>query len=323
MAFFIFVVSTTQFKLRGVFQKHLQSQSEYPKALNFFEGLLRDQGQCRLEEEYPLVFNSNLFSSLYIVEDGEDLLAGLGTLERQVEIDKDQYARALFIGSVVTHPKSRRQGHQRLLFNLIEETAEQKEIDFLVLWSNQVEFYEKLGFQLGGLQASWFIDHKSAFGSDPAKAKVDSTRNIPWRSDFFRSFAMKHMVVSRSEEEMKKLWMIPKMTAAYTQNAYALIGKGEDFQGVCHEWAGPGDEVIECLKAFAQHSSIGSYRVLSPGIVHNPDEMKVIAALDEASSEQRLEYLGLIKTLSSRLNQEGFNPESMKYPFFIWGLDSI
>jgi thiosulfate reductase cytochrome b subunit len=51
----------------------------------------------------------------------------------------------MFVGSVVTDPEFRNRGFQRTLFNSAEEVAERLGIDVIVLWSNQLEFYQKLG----------------------------------------------------------------------------------------------------------------------------------------------------------------------------------
>ncbi len=304
-----------------MFPQPLQSQSDYSEALLFFEKLLREGTQCRLEDEYPLVFREDRFNRLFLMRQNGELQSGLACLERVIDVRPGQKAKALFVGSVVTDPKARRQGYQRQLFHSLEEYAEKWQIDFIVLWSNQVDFYEKLGFSLGGLQASWFIDHRAAFGAEPSRAKICLSKEIEFRREYFDSFDSKILRVGRTFDEMKLLWKIPSMTVAYTDRAYALIGKGEDFHGVCHEWAGPAAEVIECFKALSQQ--YGQLRILSPGVANHPDEIEVMNSLETAASDSRLEYLGLFKLMSPDFKIEGFNPETLDYPFFIWGLDSI
>src|SRR5690606_33046944 len=115
-----------------------------------------------------------------------------------------------------------RQGFQRQLFMALEEYAEQEKCDFLVLWSNQIEFYAKLGFFLGGLQASWFVEHRAAFGPQESKAVVLDSANFEMKDSHFESFHRKRCRVHRSYEEMKQLMKIPKMKIAYTAQAYAL-----------------------------------------------------------------------------------------------------
>jgi hypothetical protein len=147
------------------------------------------------------------------------------------------------------------------------------------------------------------------------------TSEVEFTEKLFKAFDLKRFRVRRSFEEMRLLWNIPQMRVATTENAYALYGKGEDFQNVIHEWAGPGDEVLACFEAIRRMNP--QVKILSPGVLHTQEEREVIHGLELASFESRLEYLGLFKVISNRLDAAGLSPEDLRYPFFIWGLDSI
>jgi hypothetical protein len=120
---------------------------------------------------------------------------------------------------------------------------------------------------------------------------------------------------------MERLWKIPKTLVARTENAYALVGKGEDFAGACHEWAGPAQEVFACFDRL--RTEVPGLKILTPGYVEDPDELSVIRKLESTGFDNRLEYLGLFKSTGTRYVIEDLKPESLKLPFFIWGLDSI
>ncbi|MDB5038223.1 MAG: putative acetyltransferase [Bacteriovoracaceae bacterium] len=305
-----------------MFPKPVKTLEDYDLTLKFFEKLLRSDSECHLEDEYPLAFHKNQMDHIFVSRPGGEPLAGLATLEREIEGQKNTSYKALFVGSVVTDPKARHQGLQRQLFHAIDEAAEAWGIDFIVLWSNQTDFYKKLGFELAGLQASWISNGSSTIKKNPKIiTRVGSTLEMPISEKHFASFSKKTFRVKRSLDEMKKLWRIPKMLVACTENAYALVGKGEDFQGICHEWAGPAEEVLACFDALK--TQLPQLRILSPGILHDGDESAVVDALEAASFECRLEYLGLFKAVSSRVSIKDFAPEDLKLPFFIWGLDSI
>jgi GNAT superfamily N-acetyltransferase len=312
---------SSRVKMDVVFPQAVKTKDRYQSALKFFEEHLRADSECRLEDEYPLAFHASQLDHIFVSHVKAEHLAGLVTLERSIEYQRHSHLRALFVGSVVTAPKARQQGLQRQLFHAIEEASEQWGIDVIVLWSSQIEFYKKLGFDLGGLQASWFASFPGTLAEKSTAVRVGSTIDIPFSSKFFESFSKKIFCVQRTENEMQRLWQIPKMLVACTGNAYALVGKGEDFQGVCHEWAGPADEVLACIDALRER--VANLRILSPGIVHTPDENGVVEALERASFECRLEYLGLFKTVSDRVKMADLSPEDLKLPFFIWGLDSI
>lgn len=305
-----------------VFPKALTSAEELPPALHFFERWLRSGSSCRLDQEYPLAFRADQPNQIFVAREGDGIVAGLVTLIRNVEVKRKQFARMAFVGSVVTDPNHRQKGYQRQLFHAIEEAAEEQGWDALVLWSNQLEFYEKLGFRLGGLQASWSTQlDVPILKNIPVSVQVGTSKDIPFSSSFFEAFDRKIMRVQRTESEMRSLWQIPQMEIAATKNAYALLGKGEDFRGTCHEWAGPALEVLCCLETLRRRHP--QMKILSPGVLHMLEEVAVIEAVEAAGFENGLEYLGLIKPTSELLDVELLNPESLEYPFFIWGLDSI
>lgn len=304
-----------------MFPQPVRDDLEYARTLEFFDHLLRDGSPCRLEDEYPLVFDASKRDQLFVLRQDGKIQAGLGTLVREIEVERNTWIKVLFIGSVVTDPDFRNRGLQRGLFHGVEEAAERHGIDALVLWSNQLEFYQKLGFNLGGLQASWKPQFRIPIGVAGHDVEVRETCEVPLTQVWFNAFDQKSFRVRRTFEEMKLLWEIPQMKVAYTKNAYALYGKGEDFQQVCHEWAGPGEEVLACLEALRRLNP--ELKILSPGVVHTNDESEVVNGLELASFESRLEYLGLFKVISDRIDKAGLSPEDLRYPFFIWGLDSI
>lgn len=304
-----------------MFPQPVKDDVGYSRTLEFFERLLRHNSPCRLEQEYPLVFSQDRRDQIFVIEKGQEIHAGLATLIREIEIEPEVKIRALFVGSVVTDPQHRQQGFQRQLFHGVEEAAERWNIDVIVLWSNQMEFYRRLGFELGGLQASWRPQNKNPISVGIPPVRIVKSGEIELTQAHYQAFSKKTCRVQRTFEEMKLLWRIPEMRIAHTDRAYALCGKGEDFQRVIHEWAGPADEVIACFEAIRLMEP--EIKILSPGILHDADERRVVHALEESCFESRLEYLGLFKPLTNKVSQEGLSPEDLRYPFFIWGLDSI
>lgn len=248
-------------------------------------------------------------------------MAGLGVLERRIEVEEGREGRFYFVGSVVTHPSARLQGHQRELFQAVDTLAEKDGIDGIVLWSSQIGFYEKLGFFLGGLQATWTPTHQRPLAKAALPVKVLKSPESDFTAKLYRAHEMRRCAVRRSFEEMRLLWKIPEMTIATTGEAYALLGKGEDFQNVIHEWAGPADHVLACIDAL--RSINPQARILSPGVLHSDDEARVVSSFEQESFECRLEYLGLFKPLSNLFDRASMDPATLKFPFFIWGLDSI
>lgn len=309
---------------------------------DFFHRHLRSNYSFHIRDEYPLVFQQPYAvlrwqdgklteegegidcaaSWQCFLQDGDGPQAGLVALWRELEVQKEVWKKALFIGSVVTDPDQRGQGLQRELFKRVEEQAKTHGAELLVLWSNQKEFYEKLGFSLGGLQVTWSVTHQRSLVSESSySVRVKRSIEQDLLEGFYEAFSKKSCRPKRSFEEMKKLWQIPEMQVAFTDQAYALVGKGADFQGVCHEWAGPAKEVLACFDAFRSQQT--ELSILTPGVVHENEELKVTQALENSLSRARFEYLAFFKNLNSEIDPKGLDPNNLQYPFFIWGLDSI
>jgi hypothetical protein len=299
----------------------VQTKEEYQKSLHFFENHLRQGSDCRLEEEYPLAFRPEESKNIFVLREESEIKAGLVSLVREVEVQKGVLAKVLFIGSVVGKTPFQNKGSQAFLLDEVEAVAKHENIDLISVWSNQIKFYEDRGFLLSGLQASWSSTYSNSLTDKKFDVTVVRSVDSAPTKKHFEAFQSKVCKVSRSFDEFQKLWKIPCMQVAFTENAYALMGKGEDFKGVCHEWAGPADEVMACIDTFRKVEP--SLRVLSPGISHTEDEIRVLDAMDNKLFDSRLEYMALLKPLSPKIKREGLDPENLLYPFFIWGLDSI
>lgn len=307
--------------------------------IRFFNQLLREKSPCHLKDEYPLVFGDSQLQyialdggdaevclsssepSLLYVEETGIIKAGLACLPRKVLLADGESANFLFVGSVVTHPDFRQQGLQKYLFDKLFEACQQLNFSGIILWSNQLSFYEKLNFFLGGLQATWSSEMNQELSNKVEDVHFELAKDVAFNKNWFDRFQEKVLRVDRSLEEFERLLKIPYMKIAYTNNAYVLMGKGEDFKFICHEWAGPSDEVLSCLEKIRRDQK--KLFILSPGVMRTSDEIAVCKVLEARGYEARLEYLGLFKTCDPRFSKESLDPQSLKFPFFIWGLDSI
>lgn len=319
-----------------------EHKNQYDKVLSFFDHLLRKDSPCRLNKEYPLVFDDQgseivevsadhpeLYGQvdharncyLFVLSEQGAYRAGLAVLIRRIQTVGGRYLSVAFMGSVVTDPQFRQRGFQKILFKKVEEALRPRGIELLILWSNQLEFYQKLGFQLCGLQATWEGMNDVRLGSQNLDVSFADSHATDFNSAWFEAYARKPLVVERTEAEMQKLFQIPQMKIAFTSEAYALMGKGEDFQDICHEWAGPTNQVLACIDRLKEAQP--KLRIMSPGFSNLDEELGVLKALEAQNFESRLEYLGMFKALQKDFVMEDIDPEKLKLPFFIWGLDSI
>ncbi|TVQ78258.1 MAG: GNAT family N-acetyltransferase [Bradymonadales bacterium] len=260
-------------------------------------------------------------NQIFVVQDEGKLVAGLGVLLKEIPARIDRKLLVAFIGNVVTHPDYRNQGLQRKLFDRVDRELEQIGCDLSLLWSNQIDFYQRLGFRLGGLQVTWAPPMIKTESPVQHSEHWELSKELGFRDVWYEAMKARSFVPHRTYEEAKALFQIPEMYLITHGDAYALVGKGADFEGVCHEWGGPAEDLAECFKKI--QSVDKSVRILGPGVLHSESEMKAVRSLQTAGFEPRLEYLGLFRAHLDAVNLDDLQPDQLKYPFFVWGLDSI
>jgi hypothetical protein len=103
--------------------------------------------------------------------------------------------------------------------------------------------------------------------------------------------------------------------------AYAACGRGDDLQGVIHDWAGEPAAVLACAEALL--GSRAELRLLA-GAAPEP----VLRALQLVGAEESRGCLALVRVLdaaripggAAALAPTARDPE---WPLFLWGFDSI
>lgn len=132
---------------------------ELKQLIQFLNQNLRNESSWSIEQEYPLAINESNLHNMSIIVDPTSHEIMSHALLKPI-ICKTPYAifKVGAIGSVVTAPQFRNKGLSRNnILNCIKK-AEEQECDFLILWSDQYEFYKKFGFELAGFEHSFLID---------------------------------------------------------------------------------------------------------------------------------------------------------------------
>lgn len=213
------------------------------------------------------------------------------------------------IGGVFTDEKHRNLGLGSKLVQKCTEEAHRGGAALAFLWSDQHDFYAKLGFYLVGRQ--WTITLEPSHAPllrargeklGVAKDKIEIIDGAVTSSFLVQSLKMQEKLnvgIARSPEEHQLLLAsdscrVISAWAGKDLAAYFVIGKGKDLINYIHEWA--GDDAALCHLAAACLEKAGvPLHLITPQFM--PDEVNWIYALDELGIGMRGEQMALVKML--------------------------
>ncbi len=264
---------------------------ELDKLVQFLNKNLRQNTDWQINQEYPTALTSHNLHNMSIIEDGNEIVSH--ALIKPI-ITKTPYAiyRIGAIGSVVTDPNHRNKGlsTQNLQNCLVKATAQN--CDFVILWTDQFDYYRKFGFELAGLEFTYEVsqaqpienkDYKFIKGSQIDPAAMLKVYN-------------QHTVNSvRTVDDIQKCLKIPNSNVftVWNQNnqlmAYAVEGKGADLTNYIHEWGGSVQCVLDLLSYMIQTEN-KTYTIMTPA-----HSINLRNKLKQFCSNEHQGYLGMIR----------------------------
>ena len=264
---------------------------ELEKLANFLNDNLRENNKWPLTSEYPTAFAPSNIHNMSIITDDEKIIshAVLKTL-----IVKTPFAifKVGAIGSVVTAPGHRQQGHSRKNIEHCIEMAQKQDCDLVILWTDQFDFYRKFGFELAGYDYSYLIDKSSPIQNQ--NLRFVSGNNVD--PEALQKIYAQHTVQAlRNTEDFRQFLKIPNSnlyTAWNPQNqlmAYAVEGKGIDLVNYVHEWGGQVDSLSD-LFHYVQQQKKTPITIMTPH--HAKNLHKKLDSLNHGRHEG---YLGMLK----------------------------
>jgi len=211
--------------------------------------------------------------------------------------------RALLIGSVATRPSHRGRGHATAVLEQVLDRARSEGLDLVLLWSDQWDFYRRLGFEPMGrqLEVRLHFDNRqrdpavrpARVGDLPALLALHERKPLRVR----RELAAMALMLSAAPMET---WVLDE---AGGLQAYACLGKGQDFGGWWHELGGEDADVRRLLSGAMAHLGRDTATVMVP-----PYRTELVAGTQIPPAACAL---GLPLTMAGH------------GPFFVDGLDSI
>lgn len=212
-----------------------------------------------LAQEYPQVFAPDSTGQVVVAEEDGEVHSACAILRRELVFpDGKGLPRVIpvgLIGSVSTAAKSRSQGLASSVLERAETALKEAGCLFCMLWAEDAGFYQARGYQPIGLELD-FVLEESLSRELPAPTHVRSA--LP--GDFARLhelYMAQDRRIQRTASESSRLFATPGMRLLVHDEgqgplAYACLGRGNDFEGVIHEWSGNRQGVLACLRALIE-----------------------------------------------------------------------
>jgi GNAT superfamily N-acetyltransferase len=268
--------------------------NELPKVLDFLKESLRPNFTWSLDQEYPTAFNSGNLQNIRIIADKDRILSHAVWRPLLVKSHIGLFKVAM-IGSVVTETEHREKGLSSKILEDCLAQAKDNGCEFAILWTDKYDFYKKFGFTLAGTEITALIDKKLKV--EPSTLKIIEGNKVA--PEAILKLYQQHTVHSvRGVEEIRALLQIPnsRVYTAWDSNqqlvAYAIEGKGADFDSYIHEWGGNLQPLFQLLNYIQEKQSRKIHWII-PGHSQN-----LIRQLEEQGVYTHQGYLGMIKMLN-------------------------
>ena len=287
------------------------------------ESLRSDQAPYSILDEYPLVLSEESFQRSFCVlsnnSNNSEVIAHANYLPRWVV---DRHRRRIgaigLIGNVATNSHFRGQGIMPRLLDHICSRAQQDGMESLLLWSQQDDFYRKIGFEPTGQEFLFTIDsRKCSTGSASRIFRITESDLDDHLAQQLLDLRPKQETLDRSLAEFRRLIRIPDLYLVLqmdrlTPKSYAIIGKGADLIGVIHEWGTETPKDLDTLCADIM-KAMGVDKILLLAPASLPKALS--RCIDDISSDCSIRSMAWVKPLTRK--------SRITKGIHVWGLDSI
>ena len=271
-----------------------------------------------IESEYPIVLDPKNSDLSFCVTGTNGVSAHANLWPRKViDTSGSVIAHIGLIGNVATSEDVRGQGLMKQVMTQLSARALDQGLSHLLLWSDLLSFYQKLGFESLGSEL------RLTFGTQELEPLRHEFPVLPCQgaglgpNDLARMMARRLRLgptLNRTPGEFSKILEIPGallFVGLDDEANYAVVGKGYDMGGVIHEWGASSPEVL--LSMIAQ---IGWVCDISEIILLAP------ATLSESWTEKLVPHAKISEkhpmAIAKRLSDAPRLDD-----LFVWGLDAI
>ncbi len=231
------------------------------------------------------------------IQDGERMLASACMRIASYHAPASQFKLGI-IGAVACDPSMRGRGVAPALVEALTQTASKSGAAACVLWGSEHRLYQKIGFELSGIQA------RVPLALLKEEKQIPGVVRYGWRSTVFEM--MRNRFAGLVVEPKDSQWLsrhrnVQWLTLETTQGPISYVGfnRGIDLHGMVHEWGGDMAGVRTLLKNV--RDQIPSAEILGP-----PEKINELGlSVDSA----HLEYLCMAKLLNPGDLLAGFFPK--------------
>ncbi len=282
-------------------------EHELNQFVDFLSAHLRPDQKWSIADEYPLAIHGANLNNVRVIKDSQEFLSA-AVMKPLIIKSPAGLFKVAAIGSVVTAPEHRNRGLSKQILEDCLLAAEHHGCDFAILWTDLFEFYRKLGFELAGSEVSLELPADFKLPTENSGLRFLLSNKVD--PDAILRLYNQHTTGSiRTTEDIRKFLQIPNSrvyTAWDEQNrlhAYAVEGKGADFEGYVHEWGGGVSKLLPLFQHMVTERKAGM-TVIAPAHSTN-----LIQQLSQLGVKNHLGVLGMIKII----NTPGFLKKIKKY----------
>ena len=264
---------------------------ELPALHQWLDRGLRRGEEGRLAAEYPLTMGVAGSRRHQVSYRGQQPVAHAMSHVATLRA-RGRLVRLGMIGNVFTDPAFRNRGLAARCVEAAVEELRGLRASLAVLWGEQTGLYQRAGFLPTGLEHFWNLTTRR----DPGDA--GELRVRPLRSTDLTAletlYAAKPVRIERRRGAFRAMCSAPETHVAVAQRGsqvagYAVAGRGDDFAGVVHEWAGSPEAVAQCVDWLREHA--GAHTVMSSPVAEG---FESLLAASGATSQKGIFALVLI-----------------------------
>lgn len=272
------------------------SEAQRATLVAWLDGGLRRGDLGRLAREYPLSMEGSCGHRC--IFDGEQPVAH-AMMHPAGTVARGRRLCVGMIGNVYTSPAHRGRGLASACVAACAHDAQTAGASVVLLWSDAPDFYRPLGFHPTGRESLLGLRQNVI-------EKVARTIRTPicvgppmpaeW-SALETLYDAKPVRAARAPGELVRLAAAPETTLRVARRAgvvcgYAAAGRGDDFRGVIHEWAGDEDGVLACVADLVASGD-------AEALMHGPAEELPVQRLLEAGAPRRTGAFALGRILDA------------------------
>ncbi len=284
--------------------------NDVEKWIKFLDRIYSYESPQSYAEDFAPLFEKSALENSRILYKGTEIIS-CGTLFPVKVIEESKVNHLGVVGAIATDPDHRRMGYSKKVLEELEVKSNALSLDGIILWSDQREFYSKLGFSLIGNQKIFQLNSVDQF-----KSEIGDIDNY-WSEEVIPLYNSHQYRCDRSKTHWN-LILKNKSSQKYQikdksgkVRAYLAFDKGKDLQNIIHEWGGDKNFLLQLVSYVVLKKQIEGIKLfwLTGDVLKNADPIHW--DVQEMIFEDSLCLYKELKGKKSTPN------------FWIWGFDSL